>query len=138
MAPTPQNTYANDIRLTSPTIRSDYEHEALRLHQHDLISITQKHSSLEFSLAVPTSFQDIHILSLEFCCGECSEANIMWSSSAKVNGMFYTSAGFAQRRAVSGEANLSQHTSSEQLSPQSFTSTLNPPISYLATQEKLL
>jgi hypothetical protein len=40
-------------------------------------------------------------------------------------------------RAVSGEANLSQHTSSEQLPPQSFTSILNPPISYLATHEKL-
>jgi hypothetical protein len=53
------------------------------------------------------------------------------------NGMFYTSAGLAQRQAVSGEANFSEHTRSERLPPQSFTSTLNPPISYLATQEKL-
>jgi hypothetical protein len=51
--------------------------------------------------------------------------------------MFYTSAGLAQRQAVSGEANFSEHTRSERLPPQSFTSTLNPPISYLATQEKL-
>jgi hypothetical protein len=40
-------------------------------------------------------------------------------------------------RAVSGEANLLEDTSSERSPPQSFTSTLNLLISYLATREKL-
>jgi hypothetical protein len=50
--------------------------------------------------------------------------------------MFYTSAGLLNSK-CEGEANFPEDTTSEQFPRQSFTSTLNPPISYLATREKL-
>jgi hypothetical protein len=66
MAPTPQDTHTSNIHLISSEIRIDYEHEAPYFHQRDLVSITHQHSNLDFSLAMPTRFQNISKLDIEF------------------------------------------------------------------------